>query len=212
VVVAGEDRNDRQSLRVLLEKLCPQMRGRIVEINDTVRLRGASKETVAGRVATLARKVRARGALEQADVACVFIHEDLDGTDGDEYAETRMRVQEALTAEFGTAQYVLAVWEIEAWLLLFPDALRTLVRAWSVPSKYRNADTGGLTDPKRILMTELGKAGRRYRESDAPDVFAAATALDCLDRPAGTNRSWDQFRSDARSCCRSHLPAQRTPR
>jgi hypothetical protein len=30
VVVAGEDRNDRLALRVLLEEFCPEMRGRIV--------------------------------------------------------------------------------------------------------------------------------------------------------------------------------------
>ncbi|WP_433362936.1 hypothetical protein [Streptosporangium sp. CA-115845] len=34
VVVAGEDRNDRLSLRILLEEFCPEMRGRIAEIGD----------------------------------------------------------------------------------------------------------------------------------------------------------------------------------
>lgn len=212
VVIAGEDRNDRQSLRVLLEKFCPVMRGRIVEINDTVRLRGASSGTLSARVRTLAKKARARATLENADLACVFVHEDLDRADGDEYVETRQRVETALRAEFGNAHYVLSVWEMEAWLLLFPDALAGLVQAWTVPAQYRNRDTGRLDDPKRILMTRVSGGSRRYRESDAPDVFVKATILDCLDRPAGTNRSWSQFRVDARECCQSHMPPQRRGR
>src|SRR5690606_16939457 len=67
--------------------------------------------------------------------------------------------------------YVLAVEEMEAWLLLFPDALSDLVGSWKLPAKYRGKDTGRLTDPKGILMREVSKGGRRYRESDAPAVL-----------------------------------------
>lgn len=59
VVVAGEDSNDRKGLRVLLEAFCPDMRGRVVEISDSVRLRQAQGATLAPRIATLLRKARA---------------------------------------------------------------------------------------------------------------------------------------------------------
>lgn len=208
VVLAGEDANDRRSLRVLLEAFCPDMNGRIVEINDPVRLREASQQNLSARVNKLARLVRARATREGADLACVFVHEDLDRVDGPEYVAARARVQAALAKEFGTAHYVLSVWEMEAWLLLFPDALSGVVKSWKVPAQYRNRDTGALSDPKRILMQKVSGAPRRYRESDAPDVLAQAVALGCIDRPEGTNRSWRQLHTDAVDCCRAHLSSR----
>lgn len=211
VVIAGEDGHDRKCLRILLEKFCPQMRGRIVEISDSVRLRVASEATLVARVEALAKKARARAAREDAELACVFVHEDLDGPDGAEYVEARDRVQRALVKRFGAAHYVLSVWEMEAWLLLFPDALSETTASWKVPRQYRNRDTGTLSDPKKIMMQSVSGPTRCYRESDAPQVFANAVKLDCLDRPDGTNRSWRQLRDDALDCCRRHIPQQRRP-
>ncbi|WP_434740282.1 hypothetical protein [Micromonospora sp. SH-82] len=212
VVLAGEDRNDRECLRVVLEKLCPAMQGRLVEINDSIRLHEAkSPATLADRARTLGRQARAKAARERAELACLFVHEDFDRTDGDEYLEARGRVQTALRAEVPSAHYVLSVAEVEAWLLLFPDALTRTVTGWQVPRQYRNRDTGTLTDPKEILRRNVGGAGRRYRESDAPDVLAAAVALNSLDQPVGRNRSWNQLRDDATECCTLHIPKARRP-
>lgn len=212
VVLAGEDGNDRKCLRILLEEFCPDMRGRIVEVNDSVRLRGASPGTLAARVDTLAKKARARAARENAELACVFVHEDLDGPDGDGYVNTHDRVQRALTRALGAAHYVLAVAEMEAWLLLFPDALAGTVSSWKVPKQYRNRNTGALADPKKIMMNSVSGSARPYRESDAPDVFAKAVALNCLDQPSGTNRSWSRLRTDVDDCLRQHLPRMRKPK
>jgi hypothetical protein len=211
IVLIGEDRNDRQSLRVLLEAMCPETQGRLVELNRTVRLRGTTDKTLRDRVSLLGRLVRAKAALEEASVACVFVHEDLDRPADDGYSSTRARVQDALSAEFGTAHYVLAAWEVEAWLLLFPDALSALARGWSVPARYRSVDTGRLGDPKQILKREVSGPTRRYAESDAPGVLAKAVSLGLLHRPSGTNRSWSDMGAEAGTCCRTHLPRQREP-
>jgi hypothetical protein len=197
IVLAGEDRNDRTSLRVLLEAISPQMRGRIVEISDMVRLRQATGDTLKQRVAVLARKVLARAAREGAEVAGVFVHEDLDAVDSADYLATHGRVQNALNRHFRTAHYVLAVWEIEAWLLLFPDALVAFNRSWTVPARYRNKDTGLLADPKRLLVNEVSSAARRYRESDAPDILAKAVSLNRQPHAVGSNRSWQRMLDDA---------------
>jgi hypothetical protein len=103
IVLAGEDRNDRKSIRILLEAFCPEMRGRIVEINDKVRLRDASPVNLKERVSSLARLVKARATRENTDVACVFFHEDLDQPDGDAYVTRRESVQAALLAKFNSA-------------------------------------------------------------------------------------------------------------
>lgn len=210
VVLAGEDRNDRHSLRVLLEDLCPDTRGRIVEITDSVRLRGATGSNLSGRVSTLAQKANARARREGADIACVFVHEDLDVVDDDHYDVMRDRVQKALDVTFASAHYVLAVAEIEAWLLLFPDAITANVSSWKVPRKYRNSDTGLINGPKEVLIRECCPANRRYQERDAPEVFAKAVELGCLDQPRGTNRSWNQLRADIDECGLRHIPRMRS--
>ncbi|WP_229403330.1 hypothetical protein [Micromonospora okii] len=209
VVLVGEDSNDRKCLRILLEEFCPQLRGQLVEVKDPARLRSA-KGTLDSRVDALARLVRARAAREDADLACVFVQEDLDDSDGAEYLEKRDRVQMALEQRFRTAHYVLSTAEVEAWLLLFPDALAETVSSWRVPRQFRNRDTGTLSDPKHIMKHAVSGPARRYKETDAPDVFAKAIALGCLDQPGGTNRSWNQFRTDVSTCCRQHVPQQRS--
>jgi hypothetical protein len=205
VVIAGEDRNDRAVLRLVLEQVCPDMRGRLVEINDAVRLRNASGATLAQRVRTLVRLARARATRERADLACVFVHENFDAPASAGCAEVHRRVTEALAREFGTAHDVLAAAETEAWLLLFPDAVAGHVPTWRVPRQYRGIDTGQLPDPKRTLAVEVSRSGPRYRESEAPAVIAMAVELDILHQPSRTNQSWTQLNNDAAECCRDHV-------
>ncbi|SFI52348.1 hypothetical protein SAMN05216275_103442 [Streptosporangium canum] len=205
VVVAGEDRNDRLSLRILLEDLCPDMRGRIVEISDPVRLRQATGANLAARAETLARKVRARAVRDDTTVACVFVHEDLDAVDDDRYPIVRLQVEKALETALGRAHYALAVAEIESWLLLFPDALTAFCGSWSVPARHRGRDTGKLADPKQVLMKEVSGSSRRYRETDAPDVLDRVVTLGLTAAPLGRNRSYERLREDAARCCAEHL-------
>lgn len=201
----GEDRNDRRCLRILLEAFCDEMRGRLVEINEPVRLHKVPAERLPRWISDLAALARARATTEDAELACVFVHEDLDSGDGDDYPSIHRRVQDALCRELGNAHYVLAVEEMEAWLLLFPDALSDLVGSWKLPAKYRGKDTGRLTDPKGILMREVSKGGRRYRESDAPAVLERVVALAIHREPIGSNRSWTRLGTDIADCCSRHL-------
>ncbi|MGI9000190.1 MAG: hypothetical protein ACR2GH_00830 [Pseudonocardia sp.] len=208
-MVAGEYSNDRKCLRILLEAFCPDMRGRIVEISDSVRLRQARSATLTSRIGTLLRKAHARAARDDAVLACLFVHEDLDVVDGTAYIEARKRVQAELERASGFGHYVLAAWEVEAWLIMFPEALTAHVSAWKLPAKYRKIDTGLLADPKRLLGDVLGKDGRRYREADAADVLARAVELGQHVSPQSMNRSWRQLESDAVACCAAHLPSHR---
>lgn len=205
VVVAGEDRHDRIVLRTLLEEFCPAMRGRIVEISDSVRLRMASDGKLSERIKALARKALARAARERADLACVFVHEDFDRAVSDDYSRVQERVQAALRRELGTAHYVLAAAETEAWLLLFPEAISQTKASWRVPRQYQCRDTARIDDPKRVMVEEVSQRGPRYRESDAPEVIGKALELGIVRQPAGTNESWGILRGDSEECCRKHI-------
>lgn len=201
IVLAGEDDNDRKVMRYLLEAFCPAMTGRLVEIKDKVRLRQATGENLRARVEVIVGKARARAAREAADCAGIFIHEDFDGCESANSASVRQRVQKALDSCGIPSRYVLAAWEIEAWLLLFPDALADLHSGWKVPARYRGRDTGLIADPKAVLQRELGKASVRYRESDAPAVVAAAIRKGLHENPSGKNVSFSAFRADASASC-----------
>lgn len=201
IVVAGESANDREVLRCFLEAFCPQMQGRIVFLNDKIPLRDASEATLRDRVARFASLVRARAARERASIAAVFLHEDLDEVDSERYEVVRKRVQRALLREMENVHYVLAVWEIEAWLLLFPEAISSFSSGWRVPARRHGRDTGKFQDPKRIFQEEVSRAGTRYRESDAPAVASHVIALDQHSAPTGSNRSYESFRADVAGRC-----------
>jgi len=201
VVLAGESSNDRAVLRILLEACCPQARGRIVEVNDIVRLRQAGDSNLGARVTKLANSIRARAERERASVACVFVHEDFDAVDSDERDAARRRVQMALERELDHAHYVLATWEIEAWLLLFPKALAEFATSWKVPAQYQGKDTGKINDPKRVLCQQVSGKGPKYKESDSPAIVRRAVDLGLHLTLTGSNRSYSQFRDDIVTCC-----------
>jgi len=147
------------------------MRGRTVEINDPVRLRLATGRRLAERVAALARMARARALRENAELACVFIHEDDAVGDSASYPETQGRVQAALGAVFNSAHYVLTVTEAEAWLLLFPEAITAFSPSWTVPAARRNRDTGRFQDPKKIMKNEVASAAPKISRVDDSRYF-----------------------------------------
>lgn len=202
IVLAGEDSTDRKVLRTLLEAVCPDAQGRIVEINEVVRLRDARGPALTERAAKLAGFIRARAVRERADVACVFIHEDFDALDSSQRDVIKRRVQTALRQNIARTYYILATWEVEAWLLLFPDAVSAVSSSWVVPNRYRGVDTGRITDPKRVMKKEVSRTvNSRYRETDAPKVFEKVVELGLQDAPSGSNRSYCELRQSASDCC-----------
>jgi hypothetical protein len=202
IVLAGEDTNDRRVLRTLLEAVCPDAQGRIVEINSVIRLRDAGEAALSQRATKLASLVRARAARERAEVACVFIHEDFDALDSPERDTVRERVQQVLRRNPSRTYYILAAWEVEAWFLLFPNALSAVSSSWVVPHRYRGVDTGRITDPKRVMKREVSTVvNSRYAESDAPKIFEKIVELNLLDTPSGSNRSYYEARQAASDCC-----------
>jgi hypothetical protein len=178
------------------------MQGRIVFLNDKFPLRDASGTTLNERVKRFSLLVQVKAARERASIAAVFLHEDLDDVDSERYESVRDRVQHALVRELKNAHYVLAVWEIEAWLLLFPEEVTGFTTGWQVPAKRRGRDTGMFQDPKRIFKDEISKAGTRYRESDAPAIARHIVALAKYPAPIGSNRSFEAFRADSIDHCR----------
>jgi hypothetical protein len=113
-----------------------------------------------------------------------------------------MRVQEALNGRLVGVHYILATWEVEAWLLLFPDAIAAVNSSWVVPRRYRGVDTARITDPKRVMKQVVSTvATSRYTETDAPKVFEKVVELGLLNTLSGSNRSYSELRQSASECC-----------
>ncbi|BFO17155.1 hypothetical protein SHKM778_35430 [Streptomyces sp. KM77-8] len=138
IVLAGEDQNDCEILASLIRAHRPDLTAdaRMVRINDPVRLRRKSGPDLAAAVRTLAGKARAKALQQRADLLGFVVHEDLDGYTDSQYD----RIRKALSEEFGRqcqefrTAVALAAWESEGWLLLFPDAFLTSVRAGRSPT------------------------------------------------------------------------------
>jgi hypothetical protein len=167
-----------------------------------VRLRDADDAALIQRSFSLLGKVRARAAREEAEVACLFVQEDFDAPDSRRRDAIQLRVQNALRRELVRTYYILVAWELEAWLLLFPEAISAARSAWILPNRLRGVDTGRITDPKRVMKDEVSTVAKtRYREDDAPRVVEQAVKLGLQLNPAGSNRSYDELQQAASDCC-----------
>lgn len=213
IVLAGEDSNDCRVMAQLVRGLHPGLAAaKLVEISDPVRLKGAAPAQLPARIGTLIGKAKGRALRAKADLLGLVVHEDLDGYPDERYA----RIRSAIAAELARQSpcdtaFALAAWETEAWLLLFPDAFTRVKPRWKVPAELRDRDTGKVRDPKEALRAKLGSPA--FRESDGPQVAAAAREQGLLPHPAGTNRSYSDFVAELGQwqLISAPLPAQRRP-
>jgi hypothetical protein len=173
----------------------------LVEIAvHTGSLKDATGGKLKDRVDKVLRTARAKAAGQRSELAGLIVHADLDSLDGPNYSMVRDRLTQAFALQLPSVSVALAVWETEAWLLLFPAAFAAYRKGWSVPKARCGRDTGLFQDPKRILREELGSP---YRESDAPKIMKKAVELGLTARPGGTNRSYTDFLASTRDLAAS---------
>lgn len=195
LVIAGEDGNDRQVLCELIRESCPRLTANLLEIRDPVRLKTATGPNLTIRVRTLVNKARARAIRDDAVLAGILVHEDLDAAAAGSYAAVRAAISGELARQSDCATALaLAAWETEAWLLLFPAAFTELHKGWKVPAALCGKDTGRLSNPKELLQSKIGAP--KYRESDAPALIRSARKLGLVGKPAGSNTSYADFVAD----------------
>ncbi|GAA4919109.1 hypothetical protein LX16_4405 [Stackebrandtia albiflava] len=199
VVLAGEDRNDREFLRLLLNDICPESVGRVAEIKDAVRLRAANQQ-LASRVKALHKLAKGVAARKRAPLACLIVCEDYDAVECTAARHAQQRVQAELTRQIGGSHYLLATAELEAWLLLYPDVLDGYQTGWRVPKQRRRIDTGMIHDPKQVLKSEVSSPKRRYRESDAIEILRRVLGTGQLHNPTGRNTSWHHLHTELTNC------------
>ncbi|MEU6367482.1 hypothetical protein ABZ876_17530 [Streptomyces sp. NPDC046931] len=194
VVVAGEGNYDREVLRHLVPELHPGDCPDVINMKKPIRLARAQAK-LSPRLEEIKRF--ALGVADTAKLAGVVIHVDLDGVADESYDKLRRRITEEMRATFKDcpSALALAAYEIEAWLMLFPEAFPKVRPGWRLREADCRRDLARLEKAKEHLVKYLGKP--LYRESDAPGIMQAAVRGGHVTaRPAGNNRTFRDFAGD----------------
>ena len=200
VLVFGEDSNDVRSVSILIEALCPTLKGRVKARREPPSLqRGASPSATFSWVDRIADVVRNN----ERPVACVFVHRDSDAPDpaGRLQSETEAALRAAGLAD---AHAVVPVQEIESWWMLFPDAAEQVRSSWRGQLDRSQGDRDAIPNPKEALGRRTGRVNPRvaYSPADSPRIAdRVAAAIEADTQPTGGSRSFERFRDSVSECC-----------
>lgn len=197
VLIFGESRNDRQSIKILLGALEPGLEERfdIQEISEPPSLNSSiGPEKIRNWLSAVARVVKAQEATGR--VHAVLLHQD-----SDEYVESKASARdliarlekEGISAHI-QLEAVIPVEELEAWWLMFPEAVRKVNPGAWAKVKFPGGDTSRISNPKERLVqiTRKAAAKKRYNESHSIAIAENIRALGAV--PDGHNPSWDEFK------------------
>lgn len=183
------------------------MRGRVKAFRrPPILIKDSDSRSMPSRVTTIARLIDAEAT--QADVVCVFAHEDCDAVEPAHEA-VALKIEEAFARQGYHVHAVAPAWESEAWLFLWPDAVNQHMSKWRSLDNYRGREVGRISDAKETLTRALRPTGRGhgnvrdYRESDAPEIARHVRELGLANSPAGRSASYDRFRASVETCCSS---------
>jgi hypothetical protein len=215
ILVFGEDPTDSELIRELIVALCPQAEGLVkIRRKPQVLIKNARP---GAQVRSRADAIKAVVSAERADaeIICVFAHEDCDKVEpaSDDLAR---RIEDALRDIGCPVHAVTPAWETEAWLFLWPAAVGAYRPKWqALPSAPH--DTGQIRNAKEELRRVLrpsaasGTKVPDYQTTDAPVIAAKVRELGLARKPTGTSASYDRFCRSVDSCCRAIAQAGTPP-
>ncbi len=202
ILVFGEEDNDRSAIRVLVDGLRPDLRGR-VRIEERRSPFTLVKDREGAKLRSRASKVVAVVRAEQVKqpVRAVVFHQDTDEVEPSHVAGAQ-KIRAACRDCPGTVVAAVAAREVESWWFLFPDAVGAVRSTWQSPRQYVGRDAGLIVDPKKEskravrpagLPARAGAAFRTHQEEGSEDVARRIVEGDWLRRPLGTSQSWSAF-------------------
>jgi hypothetical protein len=186
VLVFGEDEHDRRAIRHLAEGIRPDLRGKVeVRRQPLVLIKGATPEKArsnAQRITDLAK-----GENAARDVLAVLAHQDCDAVEP-AHVVAAQRIEAELTAAGcpGTPIGVTPAWEIEAWWMLFPEAVGQVVQGWRDPDDWVGRDVGRVENAKEQLARAVqprprpASPPRDYAEEDSIPIASNIVSLGLL--------------------------------
>ena len=191
----GEDRNDVESIRELLVWVNPTLNGRIKPMIKPPSLTRQARPMAVNRwlsdITAVVDAYVARGK----QVSALLVHRDADGPDPTGAEEAALNRQLRVVRPPGQA--VVPVQEIEAWWLLFPDAVEEVnPRTWRARIPRVDRDVETIASPKAELQ-RLTRGRHAYRESDSPRI--AEQIRHGTASQHGRSASFERFRRVAKT-------------
>jgi len=198
VLVFGEDENDTRAVKHLLEGLRPDGNWTVeARKRPPVLIRDAQPKDLSSRTERILAVVRAEEI--DSDVIAVFAHEDCDAVE-----PAHVALESKIVSAFASTKYHVAAavpaWEMESWLMQWPDAFPLHVPSWApVDKTYRGRSVGTIVDSKEHLDRALRANGstRKYRETDAPILTQIVAKRGWARDPRAKSDSYAAFVSSA---------------
>ena len=206
VLIFGESENDRGGLRELFKALRPDlanisvrtMREPLILMKDDQKRTTRRKTT--DRIAAIVRVAQL-----SKTVSAVIAHQDCDAVEPAHQTLADTIESELKAAGVPNPIAATPAWEIEAWWMLFPAAVRATRPCWA-PINYASRHIGGIPDVKEVLRRDLRPIEPRFRgncpdytESDGIKIALNIRGLKLQDKPLGRSDSFTHFTSKIRS-------------
>jgi hypothetical protein len=180
--VFGESPNDTSAIRNLIVGLRPDLRDHVETRRDPLVLTQEKSPTKAKtnhqRIAGLVRQESAAKT-----VLAVVAHHDCDAVEP-AHTDVAKQIEDGIK-DAGCILPVIGVapaWEIEAWWMLFPEAVGKVVEGWREPDDWLGRNVGMVENAKENLTKAVhpksSKGKRRTREYEERDSIKIASNID----------------------------------
>lgn len=178
VLVFGENEHDTKALCRLVEGLRPDLKGVVQSRREPlVLIKGATPETAKNNAQRIASLAKQEGALRR--VLAVLAHQDCDAIEPS-HKDLASDIERSLTDAGcpGLPVGVAPAWEMEAWWMVFPEAVGKIVLGWRDPDDWIGHEVGKLPDAKEKLAHAVqprqkrAKHPRAYEERDSIQIAA----------------------------------------
>lgn len=202
----GESDNDRAALVELFRALRPDLTSVSVETRrePLILMKGASRPSTRRKTTNrIAALVRAE--LVSRPVAAVIAHEDCDAIEPAH--EVLATMIESGLAAAGVPNPIAATpaWDIEAWWMLFPQALQMARPCWATVD-YDGRHVGEIEHTKEVLRRGLRPVAAQararcpdYAESDSIAIARNIRARSLHAQPRGISGSFQRFADRVRT-------------
>lgn len=193
VIIFGENENDTKAIASFLRGLISDA-NLLIEARKRppVLIKDADPEDYPSRT----RQIRAiiEAARVDHDVIAIFAHEDCDQVE-DAHLALEAKIKVALADGRHAVEAAVPAWEIEAWLMQWPDAFPLHVPSWRSIAQYKGRRVGLIVDAKEELARSLKpvNGGREYRESDSSIIADIVRARGWVRDPQARSDSFQKF-------------------
>lgn len=199
MLIFGESENDTNALKAFLEGLgVSDGLDVVAHRQPQVLIKDATTRSAPARADAITAVVDA--AMVDRDIVAVFAHEDCDAVEP-AHVDLAAKIEAAFAAKgYDFVFAATPAWEMETWLMQWPDALALYRPSWRDVSGYSGRNVGMIANAKEDLTRSLrpGRGRTRdYRESDAPAIARVVASQGWTRSPRATSGSWSAFVSRA---------------